>query len=83
MVAVSRRLGHSNRSITLTTYSHAFARRDAAQLGEQLAAFMRKEAGGCVLVASVEDAGSTHAEVVDSMVARDRIELPTRGFSVR
>lgn len=44
VVAVSRRLGHANPSITLTTYSHAFQRRDAAPLGEQLAAFMRREA---------------------------------------
>ncbi len=50
VVAVSRRLGHSNPSITLSIYSHAFARRDAAPLGEQLAAFMRKEAAGCILV---------------------------------
>lgn len=43
VVAVSRRLGHSNPSITLNTYSHAFARRSAAGLGEQLADFMRRE----------------------------------------
>jgi hypothetical protein len=35
----------------LTVYSHVFARRDAAPLGERLAAFMRKEAACCVLVA--------------------------------
>ena len=33
-------------SITLSTYSHAFARRDTAPLGEALAAFMRKESAG-------------------------------------
>ncbi|MEO7775031.1 MAG: site-specific integrase [Steroidobacteraceae bacterium] len=47
VVAVSRRLGHANPSITLTVYSHVFARRDAAPLGEKLAAFMLAESGGC------------------------------------
>jgi integrase len=37
IVAISRRLGHANPSITLTVYSHNFARRDAAPLGEKLA----------------------------------------------
>lgn len=46
IVDVSRRLGHANPSITLSTYSHSFARRDTAPLGEALAAFMRKETGG-------------------------------------
>jgi len=83
VVAVSRRLGHSNPAITLSTYSHAFARRDAAPLGEQLAAFMRKEAsGGCVSVVPSPESAVPGTEVVDSMVARGGIEPPTRGFSV-
>jgi hypothetical protein len=37
---------HADSAITLSTYSHAFARRDTVPLGEALAAFMRKESGG-------------------------------------
>jgi hypothetical protein len=58
IVAVSRRLGHGNPAITLSTYSHAFARRDTAPLGEQLAAFMRKETVDCDLVASSQIAST-------------------------
>ncbi len=56
IVAVSRRLGHSNPAITLTTYSHAFARRNTGGLGELLAAFMQRETVGCELVASGKNA---------------------------
>ena len=48
IVAVSRRLGHANPAITLPVYSHAFARRDTAPLGEQLASFMHRETFGCI-----------------------------------
>src|SRR6185437_2618583 len=71
------------KDVTLTSYSHAFARRDAAPLGEQLAAFMRKESAGCELVARGGDAAQPHTEVIESMVARGGIEPPTRGFSIR
>ena len=83
VVAVSRRLGHANPSITLSCYSHAFTRRDAAPLGEQLAAFMRQETVGCDSVVSGTWTGEANTEVVDLMVARGGIEPPTRGFSVR
>ena len=83
VVAVSRRLGHANPSITLTTYSHWFQRRDATGLGEKLAQFMKAETVGCILVASGEEATTTDTEVVDSVVARGGIEPPTRGFSIR
>ncbi len=81
VVAVSRRLGHSNPSVTLTTYSHASALRDAAPLGERLAEFMRREAGGCVLVAPSAETAHAAAQgaaeaadlIVDSMVARGGI----------
>lgn len=46
VVAVSRRLGHSDPAVTLRVYSHAVQRRGAAGLGETLAAFMRAECGG-------------------------------------
>jgi integrase len=89
--AVSRRLGHASPQVTLTTYAHAVARRGIAPLGEQLAAFMRRETVGCVSVApttapttATED---QHTEVVEDVVeltmARGGIEPPTRGFSVR
>ena len=90
IVAVSRRLGHSNPAITLSTYSHAFARRDTAPLGERLAAFMAQETVGCVLVASGKNAAVPHSEhdenineISGLLVAREGIEPPTRGFSVR
>jgi integrase len=83
VVAVSRRLGHANPSITLTVYSHAFARRDSVPLGEHLAAFMRRENVGCDLVVSAILDEGDNTQVIESMVARDRIELSTRGFSVR
>jgi len=90
IVAVSRRLGHSNPAITLSTYSHAFARRDTAPLGEQLAAFMRRETAGCALVASAtnDEISSASADINNNeinklLVAREGIEPPTRGFSVR
>ena len=82
VVAVSRRLGHANPSITLSCYSHAFQRRDAAPLGEQLAAFMRQEALGCDLVVPGTSTEVSDTEVVERMVARGGIEPPTRGFSV-
>ena len=77
------RLGHANPSITLTVYSHAFARRDTAPLGEKLAAFMRLESVGCDSVATTSEAGQAAAEVFDLMVARGGIEPPTLGFSER
>lgn len=46
VVAVSRRLGHSDLAVTLRVYSHFVQRRGAAGLGETLAAFMRAECGG-------------------------------------
>lgn len=46
VVAVSRRLGHSDPAVTLRVYSHFVQRRGAAGLGDQLAAFMRAECGG-------------------------------------
>jgi len=64
IMPVSRRLGHSNPAITLSTYSHAFARRDAAPLGERLAAFMRREAPGCVSVVSSPADAVPSAEAV-------------------
>lgn len=65
-----RRLGPANPSTTWTVYAHAFQHRDAAALGEQLAAFMRKEAAGCELVATAASGSSGHAQTVDLMVAR-------------
>jgi hypothetical protein len=76
-------LRKSRPAITLSTYSHVFARRDTAPLGEKLAAFMAKEAGGCVLVVPGDSDPSANTEVVDLMVARGGIEPPTRGFSIR
>lgn len=51
IVAVSRRLGHSDPAVTLRVYSHFVQRRGAAGLGEILAAFMKRESEanpGCV-----------------------------------
>jgi hypothetical protein len=83
VAAVSRRLGHSNPAITLTTYSHAFQRRDTAPLGERLATFMAAESGrGCISVVPSGEAPEASAEVVELMVTRGGIEPPTRGFSI-
>ena len=82
VVAVSRRLGHSNPAITLGVYSHAFQRRDELPLGEKLAAFMRRESVGCYSVVPGTDPEVGDMEVVEKMVARGGIEPPTRGFSV-
>jgi integrase len=46
VVAVSRRLGHSDPGVTLKVYSHFVQRRAGAGLSDQLAAFMKKECGG-------------------------------------
>jgi len=83
VVSVSRRLGHADAAITLKTYSHNFARRDAAPLGEKLAAFMRLETVGCESVAPTTNANQQGTEVFESIMARGGIEPPTRGFSVR
>jgi integrase len=83
IVAISRRLGHANPSITLNVYAHTFARRDAAPLGEKLAAFMRRETVGCGSAAPTTKARDANTEVVELAVARGGIEPPTRGFSVR
>jgi integrase len=51
VVAVSRRLGHSDPGVTLKVYSHFVQRRGAAGLGETLAALMKRESEanpGCV-----------------------------------
>jgi len=83
IVAVSRRLGHSNPAITLTVYAHAVQQRTAPALGEKLAAFMRAESGGCELVAREDSARRGGTEVLEKMVARVGIEPTTRGFSIR
>ena len=83
VVAVSRRLGHANPSITLTVYSHVFERRDAAPLGEKLAAFMRAETRGCESVANHQPTEAGVTQVLDMMVPGAGIEPATRGFSIR
>ena len=83
VVAVSRRLGHADPSITLHTYSHSFDRRGVAPLGELLAAFMRRETFGGFLVVPDTSCEVPDAQAIDLVVARGGIEPPTRGFSVR
>jgi len=83
VVAVSRRLGHSNPSITLAVYAHAVQQRTAPALGEKLAAFMRAESVGCELVAREDVALHRRTQVFEGMVARVGIEPTTRGFSIR
>lgn len=43
IVAVSRRLGHSDPGVTLKVYSHFVQRRAGAGVGDQLAAFLKQE----------------------------------------
>ncbi|HTS51826.1 MAG TPA: site-specific integrase, partial [Burkholderiales bacterium] len=83
LAAVSRQLGHANPQITLSTYTHAFAKRDeAAGMGARMSALLRAETVGPVLVPSERPDGASEREVVELMVARGGIEPPTRGFSV-
>ncbi len=78
---VSERLGHATVTLTLDTYTHVLPSMQKAAsdklesiLSENLAHHRhtknQKQPEGC-------------SQSVDSMVARDRVELPTRGFSVR
>jgi integrase len=88
IVAVSRRLGHTNPAITLSTYSHAFARRSTDGLGEQLATFMRQETVDCDLVASGKNAvvarntGDKNVNEISYWWPGRELN-PTRGFSVQ
>ena len=82
LAAISRQLGHANAAITLSTYTHAFAKRNESGLGALLEAFIRDEVGG-ELVANANQAPPEGAQIVELMVARGGIEPPTRGFSVR
>jgi integrase len=80
---VSRQMGHANVSITLSVYTHHFARRGGCDLGARLAEFVAREADGPVSVPAAPAAAANDAEVIDNVVARGGIEPPTRGFSVR
>jgi integrase len=78
---VSERLGHSTVVLTLDTYSHvlpsmqkaASKRLESIVLGN--AAHQRHT--------EIEKQSEDRSETVESVVARDGIEPPTRGFSVR
>jgi len=83
IVAVSRRLGHANPSITLGVYSHAVQSQNAPSLGEKLAAYMQREQTGCNSVVSGTRHEVPDTEVLEKLVARAGIEPATRGFSVR
>ena len=45
LAAISRQLGHANIQITLSTYTHWFAKRNDSGLGAKLEAMLAKEAG--------------------------------------
>ncbi len=89
LAAISRQLGHANPQITLSTYTHFFAKRADSDLGAKLGAFVEREVGCDSVAMKGSDAPADapgRAEVVDQprlMVARGGIEPPTRGFSVR
>jgi len=90
LASISRQLGHANVNITLTTYTHWFAKRTSSGLGAKLEALVAREIG-CEMVACLENNSSAlpgEAQKVQRvqavrMVARDGIEPSTRGFSVR
>ena len=82
LAAISRQLGHANVSITLATYTHFFEKRGDSGLGARMEALVQKELG-CDLVAQGNQGVEAQAQVIDLMVAREGIEPPTRGFSVR
>jgi integrase len=60
LAAISRQLGYANVQITLSTYTHFFARRSESGLGTRLEELVRKEVG-CVLVASAPEAVAVRA----------------------
>ena len=72
----------ANTQITLSTYTHFFARRNESGLGAKLEAMVQKELG-CVLVVPTPEQGHPDSQVIDLMVAGGGIEPPTRGFSIR
>jgi integrase len=82
LAAISRQLGHANVQITLSVYTHFFAKRSDTGLGAKLEALVAKEIG-CVLVVPTSAAEVQHSEVIELVMARGGIEPPTRGFSVR
>jgi len=52
IAAVSRQLGHANVAITLSIYTHAFAKRTESGIGSKLDELIKAESGGTVLVSS-------------------------------
>lgn len=60
IAAVSRQLGHANVAITLSIYTHAFAKRTESGIGSKLDELIKAESGGTVLVpsAAVDEAGA-------------------------
>jgi integrase len=79
LAAISRQLGHANVNITLSTYTHWFARRTDSDLGAKLAALVRAESAGPVSVPAGGAASNTDTEVVESIMARGGIEVETYG----
>jgi len=87
---LSSQMGHASIKITLDTYAHLM-RSDDNQAANALAAMVlgKKSAGfGNNLVKNPPSVSSSEMEGVqgadswEEMVAGDRIELPTRGFSI-
>ena len=79
---VQLRLGHSSAMMTLDTYSHLWPDSDdeATRAIEGFVSFGET----CNEVATPdEEVYGKSSQVLENLVARGRIELPTRGFSVR
>jgi len=83
VASIADRVGHANPSITMSIYAHPYRSKMRKRIGANLAAFVRKETGGCISVVTGIAPEPTDMEVIEKMVARGGIEPPTRGFSVR
>jgi len=78
-------LGHSSIKITMDTYGHLMhdADNEAAEKVADLVFGTKSARSGSKVVAIGPQGSKGRSQVTEKMVARGRIELPTRGFSVR
>jgi len=78
-------LGHSSIKVTMDTYGHLMndADNEAAEKVAGLVFGTKSAPSGSKVVATRVPVAGRHSQVTEKMVARGRIELPTRGFSVR
>ena len=79
---VQRLLGHASAMMTLDTYSH-MGPESHDEAVRSIGDFVFGEEAGSKTVATANGEDGELPQVVERLVARDGIEPPTRGFSVR